>query len=899
MPHKRFRYAGIAELEREIQALGLDIPMGGEDLSILFEPVRIESRIAPNRFVVQPMEGFDADDGGAPGELAFRRYERYARGGSAIIWFEATAVLREARSNPSQLWINSGNVDRFAALVTHTRRAAREALAQDLILILQLTHSGRYSKPSGVPRPLIAHHSAVLDPLGRIPADYPVLTDEYLDRLQDTFVNAAKLAAQAGFDGVDIKACHRYLVSELLASHTREGRYGGPLENRARMLIETATRIHSEVPGPFVTTRMNAYDGIPYPYGFGVDHSAVPQPELAEPLEVIRELRALDIPILNVSVGNPYSNPHLGRPYDFPVAGAGVPAEHPLEGVARFLRVTRAVQLANPDLPIVGGGYGWLRHFMPRVAAEVLGTGGATLVGQGRGAFAYPESPRVLRETGRMDPNRVCVTCSGCTQIMRDGGRTGCVVRDSKVYGPEYRLARRFAMDRLKEEARRCRDCDHAACSLGCPAGVDVPGFIKAFLEDRIADAYGLLRARNVLPETCAYVCPSQVQCEGKCLESIFCENPVAIRDIQRVVSQIARRQGLAGVRLPTEHSGRNVVVVGGGPTGIASAVTLLEAGHRVELYEARDRLGGTPEAAIPEARLAATDASAEIQAILDPAIDAGRLTVHYGRRLGHDLRLRDLAERSDAVLLAIGLGASAGLDGARPPEVLDATGFLASVKRGEVAALRGKVAVLGAGNTAMDAASAALGLGAEDVSVVYRRSFAEMPAWKPELDEFLAKGGNVLTLTQPIGYRTDAAGRLTGIEVARTALGAPDASGRRAPRVIAGTHGVLPVSLVIEALGQTLDERVQAELSASGVDMDGRGLVAVRDFVTSARGVYAAGDVTNGGTTAVQGIAEGCAPRLRSAAAWRQEGAPRERSSTRHRIASRHRFRHRAPPRG
>lgn len=858
MSHKRFKYRDTDELAQEIRSLGLDIPIGGDDVSVLFDAVRIGNRATANRFVVQPMEGFDADDDGSPGELCFRRYERYARGGHGVIWFEATAVLREARSNPDQLWIHAANVERFRTLVSRTRAVAREAMGHEILMILQLTHSGRYSKPSGMPRPLIAHHSAVLDPLGKLAADHPLVTDDYLDRLQDTFVEAASLAARAGFDGVDVKACHRYLVSELLASHTREGRYGGSFENRTRMLLETASRIRAEVPGVFVTTRMNAYDGIPYPYGFGVDRAEATRPDLAEPLKLIGRLRALDIPILNVSVGNPYSNPHLGRPYDFPVAGAGVPGEHPLSGIARFLSVTRTVQKAFPDLPVIGGGYAWLRQFMPLVAAEVVRSGGATLIGQGRGAFAYPDSPRELRERGSLDPQRVCVTCSGCTQIMRDGGHTGCVVRDSAVYGPEYRLARRFALDRLKNEARRCRDCDQATCSVGCPAGVDVPGFIKAFLEDRIEDSYRILRERNVLPETCAYVCPSQVQCEGRCVEDIFCENPVAIRDIQRVVCRIARRQGLTGVRLQARPSGRRVAVVGGGPTGVAAAVTLLERGHAVDLYEARDRLGGTPEATIPQARLAAEDARAEIDAILAPALAAGRLAIHFGRALGADLDLGDLVRGADAVLLAVGLGKTAGLPGTRPPEVIDATQFLGRVKRGELTALNGKVAVLGAGNTAMDAASTALRLGAEDVSVVYRRSFAEMPAWKPELDEFLARGGNVLTLSQPVGYRTSRAGSLTGLAVARTELGAADASGRRAPRTLEGTESVVPVSLVIEALGQAVDDGVRAALEQSGVTLDGRGLVRVRDFATSASGIYAAGDVVNGGTTAVQGIAEG-----------------------------------------
>ena len=462
--HQRFHLTDLDLLRAELASLERSLPID-EDLSILGDRVAIGRHQTPNRFVVQPMEGFDSTEDGSPGELSFRRYARYAAGGSGLIWFEATAVLDEVRSNPGQLHLHPGNVDAFARLVDQTRRTALEAFGHDPVLVIQLTHSGRYSKPAGVPRPMIAHHSAVLDPKHNLPPDYPLVTDDYLDRLQETYVEAARLAARAGFDGVDLKSCHRYLVSELLASHTREGKYGGSLENRSRLLRESLEKIVAAVPEVFITTRMNVYDAIPYPYGFGVDRDDFERPDLSEPIELIGRLRGLGIPLLNVSIGNPYYNPHYGRPFDRPVYGVGPPEEHPLAGVVRFIRVTREIQQAFPDLPVVAGGYSWLRHLMPYVAAGVIRSGGATLIGQGRGAFAYPDSPKDVLSKGRMDPAKTCVTCSGCTQIMRDGTRTGCVVRDSRIYGPEYRRGRRFAIDHLREQARRCQDCHFATCT--------------------------------------------------------------------------------------------------------------------------------------------------------------------------------------------------------------------------------------------------------------------------------------------------------------------------------------------------------------------------------------------------------------------------------------------------
>jgi NADPH-dependent glutamate synthase beta subunit-like oxidoreductase len=516
------------------------------------------------------------------------------------------------------------------------------------------------------------------------------------------------------------------------------------------------------------------------------------------------------------------------------------------------------LQEAHPALPVIGSGYTWLRHLMPYAAAAVIKTGGAALVGQGRGAFAYPESVNDILKKDGMDPAKACVTCSACTQIMRDGGRTGCVVRDSEIYGPEYRLARRYALDRLKDEAARCRDCLFATCTRGCPAGVDVPRFIKAFLNDDIEESYRTLRESNVLPEMCAYVCPAEEQCEGRCLESIFCENSLAIRDIQLFVSRAARLKGITGVRIPEKASGKTVSIVGGGPAGIACAVVLLEKGRTVRLYESGETLGGVPRDVVPDCRMGIEEAKAEIDALLEPALEAGHLEVRYESALGSSVTLEDLMEESDAVVIAAGLSDSISLGSAGG--VVDALAFLADVKRGGISEIEDRVAVLGGGNTAMDAASAAVELGARDVYLVYRRSFAQMPAWKEEIERYMESGGHILVLTQPVGYETDGDGRLVGLRVARTELGEPDESGRRRPEIVPDSESVLSVDMVIEAIGQSLSGGVRSELEKAGVKLAGNGLIEVDEetHATSVSGLYAVGDAVNGGTTAVQAIAEG-----------------------------------------
>jgi len=241
---------------------------------------------------------------------------------------------------------------------------------------------------------------------------------------------------------VDIKSCHRYLLSELLAAYTRPGRYGGSFENRTRLHYAIVESIHQQVPGILVTMRLNAYDGHPYPWGWGVRQDASSVPDLEEPIRFVRGLYERGVPMVNITAGNPYFTPHINRPYDVPVRGAQPPDEHPLVGVARIVGLARQIKRAVPEMVVVASGYSWLRQFFGHAAAATLSSGDADLVGLGREAFAYPDFAHDLLSEGRLDPKRCCITCSRCTEIMRDGGQCGCVIFDRDVYGPIYRAGR-------------------------------------------------------------------------------------------------------------------------------------------------------------------------------------------------------------------------------------------------------------------------------------------------------------------------------------------------------------------------------------------------------------------------------------------------------------------------
>lgn len=437
MSFQKFHYADLTELAQDCDSLGLRLSFS-KDTGALKKPVRVGWHVLPNSMAMHPMEGSDAEPDGSPGELTARRYDRFVRGGAGLIWFEAVAVEPRAKASARQLWINSGNADSYKRLFDAMMHVAREQYgpAHTPLVIMQLTHSGRFSKPEGKPAPILACHDPYLDERFKVPADYPVISDGELEALEDKFVEAAILAEKAGFHGVDLKACHRYLNSELLSAHTREGAYGGTFEGRTRFLLNIAGKVRGAVGRDFIiASRLNIYDGIPYPYGWGVDRQDVKKMDLSEPKRLVAALYEKGVGLVNLTMGTPYFNPHVNRPYD---NGAYVPDEHPLMGVARLANGIAEIQQAFPEMKVVGTGYSWLRHFAANLAASAIEGGNVSIAGFGREAFAYPDFARDIMETGSMKKEKCCIACSKCAEILRAGGTAGCVIRDSEVYAPVY-----------------------------------------------------------------------------------------------------------------------------------------------------------------------------------------------------------------------------------------------------------------------------------------------------------------------------------------------------------------------------------------------------------------------------------------------------------------------------
>lgn len=433
--HKKFNYKSLDEVRQDIETLGIELPIS-ENLSILGESIKRGRIEINNSMAVHPMEGCDGDLAGRPDELTLRRYDRFARGGAGLVWFEATAVVEEGRANPRQLYIKKENIDSFKNMLEDFHRAHREEFGEDSrpYTVLQLTHSGRYSRPIDKPAPIIAVNNPILGK--NLAEDYPIISDDELKALEDKFLEAAIMAKEIGFDAVDIKACHGYLNSELLSAFEREGIYGGSFENRTRFLLNIVDKIRDRLGDSLeITLRMNAYDSIPYPYGWGVSKDSFLIADLKEPIELVSKLYERGIRLINITTGNPYYNPHVGRPYD---AGYYLPPEHPLEGMSRMLGIIRDIQVSQPDMAVIATGLSWLREYSPYVAAGGLEKGWFSIAGFGRQSFAYPNFYRDILEKSSIDPRKSCIACGKCSEIMRDWGKSGCVIKDAKIYAPIY-----------------------------------------------------------------------------------------------------------------------------------------------------------------------------------------------------------------------------------------------------------------------------------------------------------------------------------------------------------------------------------------------------------------------------------------------------------------------------
>ena len=402
---KRVRTA--AALRQRFDELAISLPFADPPaLDVLAAPIAVAGRSCANRMAILPMEGWDGTDDGRPTDLVRRRWARFGASGAGLVWGgEAFAVRPDGRANPHQLCRGPSSLGDLIEL--------RGLLAAEQVAGLQLTHSGRWALTS---RP--ARANPLLD--GR--REGAPWNDDELDALADDYAAAAALAAEAGFDFVDVKACHGYLQHELLDG-------ADALPRRARWLKTTVERVRAAAPNLTIGVRLSAFDVVPHHAGAdGVGEPDVdPSTSFGfASVDAPALLDLLDVDLVCVTAGSPYYCPHVQRPAYFPPSDGYLPPEDPLVGVARL--VAAAVELARtaPHLTVVASGLSYLQEWLPHVASALVRDTGVAFAGIGRLALSYPDAPRDLLVGRALDARRLCRTFSDCTTAPRNGLVSGC-----------------------------------------------------------------------------------------------------------------------------------------------------------------------------------------------------------------------------------------------------------------------------------------------------------------------------------------------------------------------------------------------------------------------------------------------------------------------------------------
>jgi dihydropyrimidine dehydrogenase (NAD+) subunit PreT len=402
-------------------------------------------------------------------------------------------------------------------------------------------------------------------------------------------------------------------------------------------------------------------------------------------------------------------------------------------------------------------------------------------------------------------------------------------------------------------EANRCLYCYDAPCITACPTGIDIPSFIKKITTRNFKGSARVILESNIMGGTCARVCPVETLCEGSCVYNHLEQPPIDIGRLQRFSTDwLFDNKIQLFERLP--DNGKKVAVIGAGPSGLSCAHGLSKLGYQVTIFEGKDLAGGLNTLGLADYKITTEFALDEVKYVTD----LGGIDIRYNTWVGRDIDINDLLKDYDAVYIGTGLGTTPKLrvPGEDLPGVLDAIEFIEDLKRGphDRIDVGNTVAVVGAGNTAIDAATQAKRLGAKKVYVIYRRTQKEMPAYEYEYGLALKDECEFLWQTNPTKIIGDT--HVTGIELVRMELGEPDASGRRSPRPSPGSEFVVPVDMVIKSLGQKPYESFLS--SIEGLKLDWGKVVVNQAMQTSVPKLFAGGDCINGGKETVNATQDG-----------------------------------------
>ena len=765
----------------------------------LFSPLAIKNCTFPNRIMLTAAVTRLAAEDGHVTEHIKDRYRRIAQGGAGSMVVEAAVVL-PSRSSFNLRVSDDQFIDELKEFVKEIRK-----VNPDLKIGLQLIHFLKVARSGW--------RQKVED-----------LKPEEIAVIPGQFAGGAARARAAGFDFVELHMAHfTTLASFLSLVNKRTDEYGGDFEGRLKLPTDVvlATRklvgddyiIGARILGEEFTKEGNT---------------------LLQSARAGRRLASLGLDYLSVSAGERFEDAEPPPPNFPPFAGTGYsgyrmsPRWWNPDGVQVYLAegIRQAIREGGYTTPVVGAG----KIRMPDLAEEILARGKADFVGMARTLLADPDWPTKAK-TGKPDEIVKCAACGFCSESDERYETVTCIEwpkGDLNAPSPWYLVP---------------------PCKASCPAGLDIRSYMDLAAHGHYEKALEVIEEKIPFPGTIGRVCPHP--CETKC-NRMHVDQPIAINGLKRFITDAVYARGRKAVIPVPRIYNERVAVIGAGPAGLTAAINLARMGYGTTVFEALPIPGGMLTVAIPEYRLPRDIIRREIENITKAGVE-----LRLNSPIGTDgLTLASLEQEYKAVFVATGAHKSLPLrvPGQELEGVLSGAAFLKDVNLARSVEIGNKVAVIGGGNVAVDAARAALRLGA-DVTLVYRRSKEEMPAYQEEVKAAEKEGIAIKFLAMPAKI-TGTNGRVTGLDCLRTALGAPDESGRRRPEAIAGSAVTLAVDTVIAAIGEVPD---LAFLGSAFEKETGTFLKAHPNSCATARsGIFAGGDVVTGPGTVIEAIAAG-----------------------------------------
>lgn len=420
-----------------------------------------------------------------------------------------------------------------------------------------------------------------------------------------------------------------------------------------------------------------------------------------------------------------------------------------------------------------------------------------------------------------------------------------------------------LSLEQARLEATRCLDCPNPTCVEGCPVGIHIPDFIKNIQRGDLPEAAAILKLTSALPAVCGRVCPQEKQCESRCIYNKMKKAPVAIGYLERFAADAEIARGSEGGDDKPASNGIRVAVAGSGPAGLSFAGEMARRGFEVDVFEALHEIGGVLKYGIPEFRLPNSIVDAELANLRRAGVRFHTNTV-IGKTLSYDDLL---CQGFKGVFVASGAGLPRfmGIPGENYCGVLSSNEYLTRINLmgagrpgcDTPAPIGKRVAVVGGGNTAMDSVRTARRMGAEKAMIIYRRSEAEMPARREEIEHAKQEGVEFMTLANPVEYLADERGRVRAVRVQRMELGEPDASGRRKPVPIPGAIDEIEIDLAIVSVGVSPNPLIPNNID--GLEVTERGTIAVdQNHQSSIPVIYAGGDIVRGGATVILAMGDG-----------------------------------------